>query len=109
MSNRQSNWAIGWTAFAAIMMLAMGIWWFIAGLVAIFEDTFFVVTEDYIFKSSTWGWIHRTLPGTNGIRRSDIAASPSAAETPLCNAQAYGIACCRPTDGGSGFGRGKRN
>lgn len=43
------------------MMLAMGIWWFIAGLVAIFEDTFFVVTEDYIFKSSTWGWIHLGL------------------------------------------------
>lgn len=63
MSNRPGNWAIGWTAFTAIMMLVMGIWWFIAGLVAIFEDTFFVVTEDYIFKFdvSTWGWIHLGL------------------------------------------------
>ena len=63
MSNRPGNWAIGWTAFTAIMMLVMGIWWFIAGLVAILEDTFFVVTEDYIFKFdvSTWGWIHLGL------------------------------------------------
>lgn len=40
-----------------------GVWWFIAGLVAIFEDTFFVITEDYIFKFdvSTWGWIHLLL------------------------------------------------
>ena len=45
------------------MMLITGIWWFIAGLAAIIEDTFFVVTEDYIFKFdvSTWGWIHLVL------------------------------------------------
>ena len=63
MSNQGSSWAIGWTAFAAIMMLVMGIWWFIAGLVAIIEDTFFVVTEDYIFKFdvAAWGWIHLIL------------------------------------------------
>ena len=63
MSNQGSSWAIGWTAFAAIMMLVMGIWWFIAGLAAIIEDTFFVVTEDYIFKFdvTAWGWIHLIL------------------------------------------------
>ena len=60
MSNQSSSWAIGWTAFAAIMMLVTGIWWLIAGLVAVFEDTFFVVTDDYIFKfdATAWGWIH---------------------------------------------------
>ena len=60
MSNQSSSWAIGWTACAAIMMLVTGIWWLIAGLVAVFEDTFFVVTEDYIFKfdATVWGWIH---------------------------------------------------
>ena len=63
MNNQTSSWAVGWTAFAAIMMLVTGIWWLIAGLVAIFEDSFFVVTQDYIFKfdASTWGWIHLVL------------------------------------------------
>jgi hypothetical protein len=63
MSSQQSNWAVGWTAFAGIMMVIQGIWWAIAGLVAIFEDTFFVITDDYIFKLdvTTWGWIHLIL------------------------------------------------
>lgn len=63
MSNETSSWAVGWTAFAAIMMVLQGIWWFTAGLVAIFEDTFFVVGEEWIFKFdvTAWGWIHLAL------------------------------------------------
>jgi hypothetical protein len=58
-----SGWAIGWTAFAGIMMVLMGGWWIITGLVAIVNDEFFVATEDYIFKfdATTWGWIHLLL------------------------------------------------
>lgn len=46
--------------FAAFMMIMMGFWWVISGLVAIFNDEFYVVTADYIFKFdvTTWGWIH---------------------------------------------------
>ena len=58
-----SGWAVGWTVFAAIMMLFVGFWWFIAGLVAIIDDTFYVVTKEYIFQfdATTWGWIHLIL------------------------------------------------
>ena len=31
MDNYPSGWAIGWTAFAGIMMVIGGIWWIIAG------------------------------------------------------------------------------
>ena len=63
MDREPSGWAIGWTAFAGIMMVLMGGWWMITGLVAIVNDEFFVATEDYIFKfdATTWGWIHLLL------------------------------------------------
>jgi hypothetical protein len=55
-----SGWAVGWIAFAGVMMLIQGVWWVIAGLVALFNDEFFVVTPEYIlqFDATTWGWIH---------------------------------------------------
>jgi hypothetical protein len=57
---RPSGWAIGWTYFAAFMMMMIGVWHAIAGLAAIFNDEFFVITGEYTFKLdvSTWGWIH---------------------------------------------------
>ena len=61
MSEQQpSGWAIGWTAFAGIMMVLMGGWWVIAGLVGLFNSEFYVVTRRWIFEFnvSTWGWIH---------------------------------------------------
>jgi hypothetical protein len=58
-----SGWATGWTAFAATMMLIQGIWWSIAGLVALFNDEFYIVGQEYIFQFdvTTWGWIHLTV------------------------------------------------
>ena len=63
MSDEQSGWAVGWTAFAGIMMVLLGGWWIIAGLVAIINDDFFVVGQEYIFQfdATTWGWIHLIL------------------------------------------------
>ena len=63
MSNEKSSWAVGWTAFAGIMMVVLGLWWIIAGLVAIFEESFFIITEEWIFKFdvTAWGWIHLLL------------------------------------------------
>ena len=60
MDREVSSWAVGWTAFAGIMMVISGIWWIISGLVAIASDTFYVVGEEYIFQfdATTWGWIH---------------------------------------------------
>jgi hypothetical protein len=55
-----SGWAVGWIAFAGTMMMIQGVWWCIAGLVALFNDEFYVLTPDYIlqFDVTTWGWIH---------------------------------------------------
>src|SRR5262245_36219521 len=61
MSQRQlSGAAVGWTAFAAFMMIIIGGWWLIAGLVALVNGDFFVEARKYIFQfsSTTWGWIH---------------------------------------------------
>jgi hypothetical protein len=61
MSDRSSsNWAIGFTAFAAWMMILIGTFHAIDGLAAIFKDEFFVPVQGYLFKfdATTWGWIH---------------------------------------------------
>lgn len=52
--------AIGWTWFAAIMMWLIGGFHAIAGLVALVNDEFYVVTRDYVFQFdvTAWGWIH---------------------------------------------------
>jgi hypothetical protein len=46
--------------FAAIMMLLIGFFHVIAGLVAIVDDNFYVATKEYVFQfdRTTWGWIH---------------------------------------------------
>jgi hypothetical protein len=64
MSQRQtSSWAIGWTFFAAFMMILMGSFHIVAGLAAVLKDNFYAVTPNYIFKfdATTWGWIHMIL------------------------------------------------
>ena len=60
MDEETSGWAIGWTAFAGIMMIMAGVWWVISGMIALANDTFYVVGEEYIFQFdvTTWGWIH---------------------------------------------------
>jgi hypothetical protein len=58
-----SGWAVGGVVFAATMLLIIGVFQAIAGLVAIFDDEFYVVGRDYTFKLDTtaWGWIHLLL------------------------------------------------
>ena len=55
-----SGWAIGWTYFAAMMMMLIGSFHAIAGLIAIVDDEFYVATREYVFQLDTtqWGWIH---------------------------------------------------
>ncbi len=55
-----SGWAIGAIAFAATMLVLMGVFQTLAGLVAIFNDEFYVVAQNYTFDLdvSAWGWIH---------------------------------------------------
>lgn len=55
-----SGW-VGWVGFAGIMMLLSGVFQAIAGLVAIFRDTFYVVNSSQILVLNnihTWGWVN---------------------------------------------------
>jgi hypothetical protein len=58
-----SGWAIGWTMFAGTMMLIQGFWWIISGFIALINDEFYVVGQEYIFQfdATTWGWVHLLL------------------------------------------------
>jgi hypothetical protein len=55
-----SGWATGGVVFAATMLLIIGTFQVIAGLVAIIDDEFYVVGREYTFELDTtaWGWIH---------------------------------------------------
>ena len=55
-----SGWAIGGTVFAGVMLLLIGLFHAVAGLVALVDDEFYVVTANYTFEFdvTAWGWIH---------------------------------------------------
>jgi len=57
---REDSIAFGFIMFAGVMMIVIGIFQAIQGLVAIFEDTFYVVSPNYWleFDVTAWGWIH---------------------------------------------------
>ena len=52
--------AVGFILFAAIMLIMSGVFQALQGLVAIFENEFYVATRNYLFQfdATTWGWIH---------------------------------------------------
>jgi hypothetical protein len=60
MSDRPSAWAVGYTTFAGVMLVMIGFFQGIAGLVALVNDEFYVVTKEWVFQfdTTTWGWIH---------------------------------------------------
>ncbi len=55
--------ATGLAVFAAVMMMMAGVFQAFAGLAAIINDKFFVVTHNYAFQVNVtaWGWIHLIL------------------------------------------------
>ena len=59
-SQEVSGWAVGGLAFAGTMMILIGVFQALAGLVAIFNDEFYVVARNYTFDLdvTVWGWIH---------------------------------------------------
>ncbi len=58
-----SSWATGGYAFAIVMLMIIGVFQAIAGLVAIIDDDFYVIGQNYTFNFDTtgWGWIHLLL------------------------------------------------
>jgi hypothetical protein len=60
--NQPTRW-VGWVYFAGAMMMLVGGLEAIAGLVAIFKDDYYVVTEKslLVLNYTAWGWIHLVL------------------------------------------------
>jgi hypothetical protein len=58
-----SGWAQGGITFAACVLTLIGVFQVVAGLVAIIDDEFYVVAQNYTFDidTSAWGWIHLLL------------------------------------------------
>ncbi len=58
-----SGWATGMIVFAGSIMLVAGVFQSIAGLAAILDDKFLVVTQNYVFDldATAWGWVHLLL------------------------------------------------
>ena len=62
-STELSGSAVAGYVFAGVILIIVGCFQAIAGLAAIFEDEFFVVSPNYVFEvnTTTWGWIHLIL------------------------------------------------
>lgn len=62
-SSSPSGAAVGFTLFAAVMMIMTGVFQAFAGIVALVNDQFYVVGEEWVFQFdvTTWGWVHLLL------------------------------------------------
>ena len=61
-------WA-GWVAFAGVMLIVLGAFQLVQGLVALFDDGFYAVRPDGLVVNvdyNTWGWIHTGI-GVIGV------------------------------------------
>jgi hypothetical protein len=63
MSENRSGVAVGFTYFAATMMILGGGLDLLQGLAAVIRSNYFVVTPDYAYTidATSWGWIHMIL------------------------------------------------
>jgi hypothetical protein len=53
-------WA-GWVVFGGVMLIVMGVFQVVEGLVALFDDGFYLVGQSGLVVDvdyNTWGWIH---------------------------------------------------
>ena len=60
MERPRSGLAVGFIVFAGVAMVMIGAFHALQGLVALFNDDFYVVGQKWIFEFdlTTWGWIH---------------------------------------------------
>jgi hypothetical protein len=55
---------VGWIMFAGVIMVMLGTFQAIAGLVALFNDEYYLVTRSNLVVSvdyTAWGWVHLLL------------------------------------------------
>jgi hypothetical protein len=62
-SSQKQGFAAGAIFTAGVLLLLAGIWQALAGIVALVNDTLYVVGEKWVFQFdlTTWGWIHLLL------------------------------------------------
>jgi hypothetical protein len=64
----QSAWA-GWVVFGGVMLIMVGSFQIIEGLVALFDDGFYAVSSSGLVVDvdyNTWGWVHMII-GVLGV------------------------------------------
>ena len=67
-SDAPTAWA-GWVVFGGVMLIMLGSFQIIEGLVALFDDGFYLVRSNGLVVDvnyNTWGWIH-TIIGVVGV------------------------------------------
>jgi hypothetical protein len=59
-STTRNSWAGGFMLFGAVVMVTVGLFQLLQGIVALVNDKFYVVGPEYVyqFDLTTWGWIH---------------------------------------------------
>ena len=84
-----SRTAVGFTVFAATMMVIGGVFQAMQGLIALFNDTFYVVGQEWAFQFDItgWGWIHPIIGAVVVVAevflfRGAVWAAPSASPSP---------------------------
>lgn len=66
--DRPSGWA-GWVVFSGVMLLMLGSFQIVQGLVALLDDGFYLVRSDGLVVDvdfDTWGWVHIVI-GALGV------------------------------------------
>jgi hypothetical protein len=62
-SDEPTAW-VGWILFAGVMLMMLGTFQFMAGLVALFQDNYYQVASSKLVVSmnyTAWGWTHMIL------------------------------------------------
>ncbi len=63
LNNNSAPKGTGWVTFASVLLLISGLLHIMEGLVALFNKTAYLITENALvaFDFTTWGWIHIIL------------------------------------------------
>ncbi len=63
MARERSGVAVGFTYFAAVMLMIIGLFDVLEGVSAIIKKNYYVVGNQYLWKLdvTAWGWIHTIL------------------------------------------------
>ncbi len=56
----RTGWGLGWVYFGGMMMAMLGVFNLVEGLVALYNDDYYVSTPQglLVFDITAWGWIH---------------------------------------------------